>query len=141
MQMSTIPNEFSKYFNNLTATHPICDALGTTLNEGSNLFIYTEPVEATMCVTIIPYGGAPPEPDNYKYETGVQVRLKANSRKRAIETMQAIIHDLHGNGSVCASTNGKVMANQSSPIIFEIQEGGERIITIANFRVKHIKLA
>jgi hypothetical protein len=144
-------NEFRKYFNNLTATNAICVALGTTFVSGTNLFVLNEPSNdvATRCLTIIPYGGAPPSPEGDRQESYVQIRLKTPYPENGLRTMQQIINSLHGNMHVCASNNGKVYAIQSSPIPYgyganygrEGQiEGGEYYIFVSNYRTKHIKL-
>lgn len=131
-------NEISKYLNNLTATNPICDALNTTLTEGKNLFSWQEPMTATQMISIIPYLGSSPQTKD-KYESAVQIRIKAKSNKRAAETGQAIIQNFHKNGNICASKTGIVLANNSNPMFLAPLEGGEWSITVANFTVRHVR--
>lgn len=140
MSTLTIPNEIRKYLDGLSATHPVCAAYTTTLISGDNLYMYSEPAEASRCITIIPYGGAPPREDGIKHEASVQIRLKINSRSTGVKTMQAIINDLDHNDEVCASVNGIVLANQSQPLIINTIEGGETLIIVANFTVKYARL-
>lgn len=140
MSVNTIENEIRKYLGNKTATNPICNSLGTTLTSGTNLFMYEEPSSASQCITIIPYGGSSPTHEGDRQEPAVQVRLKTNSNTKAIRTMQAVINDLHGNDSVCASKPGKIFAVQSNPVRLAPLEGGEIKIVVSSFTVKHIKL-
>jgi hypothetical protein len=137
-----IAAEFKKYFAGLASTHEVCAALGTTLSASSNLFIGIEPSNeiATRCLTLIPYAGAPPSPEGDRQESNVQIRLKIPDSEAGWKTMQSIINDLHGNEDVCASCYGRVSAIQSSPILLEIQEGGEFYIFVSNYSVKHTKL-
>jgi hypothetical protein len=135
-----ISNEFYKYFDGLAATNAICVALGTTFTKGTNLFVDVEPANATQMVTSISYGGGPPDTDKYKYLAGVQVRVKANSIQKSLETNQAIINTLHMNHNICASTNGVVYADQSAPFLLEIVNSGQYYVSISNYTVRYIKL-
>jgi hypothetical protein len=54
--------------------------------------------------------------------------------------MQAVINTLHNNGKVISSTTGVVFANQSAPLLLDIREGGESVIVVSNYTVKHMKL-
>ena len=136
--MNTAVNEISKYLKNLTATNPICTALSTTFTEAGNLFQYGEPMEATQMISIIPYFGASPRSKD-KYETSIQIRVKAKSKKRAGDTGQAIIEVFDRNKNICASANGIVLANNSNPMFLPPQEGGEWEISVCNFTVRHAK--
>lgn len=136
-----ISNEFQKYINNLPATNVVCSALGTSLTFGTNLFVDVEPAIATQMITIIPFSGGPPANDRYKYEGAVQIRVKANSVQKSLETSQALINILHGNTVTCASQPGKVYADQSTPFILEVLEGGKWVISVANYTIRHIKLS
>lgn len=142
MSVNTIENEIRKYLEDKTATNPICDSLGTTLTYGTNLFMYEEPSSgfASQCITILSYGGSPPNKDRRRQEPSVQIRLKTNSNTKANRTMQAIINDLHGNDRVCASQPGKLFAVQSNPIRLAPLEGGEIKVTVSNYNIKHVKL-
>lgn len=135
---TTIANEFHDYFTSLPATSNICVALGGTFTTASNLYIGDEP-EVDECLSIFMSGGGPPDIDGYRQEPEVQLRLKSNSRRTALSTMQSIINTLHHNTRVCSTSRGKVFANQSAPFIFGVREGGEFVISIANFSVKHMK--
>lgn len=137
---NVIINEFRKYFDRLTATNPICVALGDTFTSGSNLFVIIEPSTATKCLTITPYSGSSPRADRLKYESSVQIRLKIRDRQKGIRTMQEIINTIHCNTNVCASANSKCFAVQSSPIVLEMYEGGQYLAYISNFIIKHTKL-
>jgi len=135
-----ISNEFYKFFDGLTATNAVCVSLGTTFTKGTNLFVDYESPAATQMLSVISFGGGPPDADTYKYTSGVQVRVKANSRQKSLEMNQAAINTLHMNQKVCASTNGIVLADQSSPIILEVVNAGQYYITVSNYTVKYIKL-
>jgi hypothetical protein len=135
-----ISNEFRKYFTRLTATAPICVSYGKRLTSGTDLFVIMEPSTATKCITVIPYGGAPPTPEGDRHESAIQIRLKIKDRQKGIRTMQQIINTLHGNTDVCASAKSRVYAVQSTPIVMDMYEGGEYIAYISNFIVKHTKL-
>lgn len=137
---NSIVNEFRKYFHRLTATNPVCVALGTRLRSSTNLFVLEEPSTATRCLTIIPYGGLGPTSEGDRHENNLQLRLKIRNRQKGLRTMQEIINRLHGNTDVCASAKSRVYAIQSSPIPLEVYEGGQYIAFISNFVVKHIKL-
>lgn len=135
-----ICNEFKRYLGNLTATSTVATALGTTLTFGSNLFIDVEPAIATQLVTVISLPGAPPSLEGERQESNVQIRVKAKTVQKSVETTQALINKLHNNTNVCASSAGKVYAEQSSPFIIGHQEGGNYTITVSNYTIKHVKL-
>ena len=80
----SIINKVASYLERLEATSPLCTALGTEFSYGSNLFIIAEPdVDATNLVTVIPYGGLPPNTqDKNKQEGGFQISIKTRSRAR-----------------------------------------------------------
>jgi len=131
-----IASSLKTYLETLTATHDVCDALGTRLVFGANLFIGVEP-EITNCVTIIPYGGAPPSPEGDRQFAALQLRTKTSTAKKSLNIGQGLINLLHNNDSACS---GRINAVQSAPIIIGFTEGGENIITVTNFIVKHVKL-
>ena len=135
---TTVADEFKDYFDSLTATADICVALGTVFDFDTNLFIGVEP-ESDECLSIYTYGGAPPNKDGSRQEPSVQVRFKTSTRRKVLSVMQSIINTLHENDNVCASSPGRVFANQSAPMIIGVREGGEFVVSIANFTVKHIK--
>jgi len=132
--------EIKKYLTNLTATASLCVTLGRTLIASTNLFLFTEPVRATSCMTLIPFAGAPPNKDKIRQDSYVQIRLKTKSIRTTMETLQDTINKLHENESVCASCNGKVFAMQSAPLFLQFTEAGDYAIAVANFQVKHTKL-
>jgi len=135
-----IVREVAKYLNNLNATQEVNVALGTTLSLGNNLFIVYEPQTSATTVTIIPYGGLPPDVDNYKRDANFQIRIKGKGIHSSLKAGQALIDLLHTNESVCASTPGKVFAIQSAPIPLGWEEGGEFLLTVCNFRIRYVKL-
>lgn len=135
-----IYDEVRKYLDGLAATNTVCSALGTTLTAGTNLFIGSEPDDVATCCTIIPYGGAPPSQEGDKQEGTFQIRLKTTSMETGLKTQQAAINLLHNNTKVCASTNGRVSANQSAPITLGYEEAGEYPIVISNYSVRYIKI-
>jgi len=139
MAVGTIVNELVKYFDSLASSSTIVTAFGVSLTDGDNLFMIREPSEATQCITIIPYPGGPPV-DNSKYESSVQIRVKAKNYKRSLETSQAIINALNRNDNVCASTSGIIFAEQSTPIFLFPEEGGEFPISVSNYTIKYIKI-
>ncbi len=134
-----IINEVAKYLDNLTATSQINVSLGTTLNLGKNLFVVYEQPNVATELTIIPYGGLPPNVDKYRQDSSFQLRLKAKNIHSSLKSMQELINTLHENTRVCASTPGKIEAIQSSPVILGWEEA-EYLITVGNFKVKYIKL-
>lgn len=135
---TTIADEFESYFASLPATSNICVAFSDTFTSASNLFIGVEP-EASKCLSIYTYGGESPDIDGYRQNPSVQLSLKSKSRQTALSTMQSIINTLHHNTKVCSTSKGKVFANQSAPMITGTREGGELVIVVANFAIKHIK--
>ena len=132
--------DLKKYFNNLAATNAIYTTFGASLVMGRNLFLFTEPPTATVCMTLIPYSGPPPEPDKLRFESSVQIRLKTKSPRKTMETLQDVINRFHENATICASyCTGMIYANQSNPMLIDISEGGEFYIGVCNFNIKHIK--
>ena len=136
--MATICNKVASYLSNLSATHPACVALGTAFQFSHNMFIGIGPATKSDSIDIIPYGGSSPEPDGYRQNPSIQIRSKTDSRQDGMNLQQALINELHMNG---LSGNGKVYAKQSIPIIFDGGiDGGEYIICISNYDIKHIKI-
>ena len=136
-KMATIYDKVKDYFVGLASDHAICSAFGTTFTFGTNLFIGIEPNVSVSCITIQPYAGPPPTPEGDRQESAMQIRLKTNNRQKAITVQQAIINSLHGNQ---LSGNGYITANNSSPTIIGILEGGEWIISVSNYLIKHVKI-
>ena len=132
----TIASSFKTYFESLTATNDIIDSFGDTFTFGTNLFIGIED-ETNECLSIIPYGGEPPNIDGQRQDAAIQIRLKSEDRKTTLATSQAIINELHGNKELCT---GRVSAIQSTPTYWKDREGGNSTITVSNFNVKHVRL-
>jgi len=135
--MTTIMNSIASHLSNLSATHPACVALGTTFQFSHNMFIGIGPATESDCIDIIPYGGSSPEPDGYRQNPSIQIRSKTDSRQDGINLQQALINELHMNG---LSGSGKVFAKQSIPIILGESEGGEYMICVSNYDIKHVKV-
>ena len=133
----TVINIVASYLSNLTATNPICTAFGSTLTEGTNLFIYSEPYENTDMITLIPYGPSPPAPDGYKQKANIQIRMKSSNRSTLMSTQQAIINTLHMNQ---LGGSGQMMSNTSVPIPLEDLEGGEYKLSVSNFKIIYVKI-
>ena len=136
---TVVTEEFRRYFGNLTATSGICTAAGTTWTEGTNLFVGFE-AQATHCLVIHPYGGGPPTPEGDRQEARIQIMYKSPTRRKVLNVQQSIINTLHNNTNICASSNGRVSAIQSTPIVLGVREGGESVISVSNYTVKHTKI-
>lgn len=122
--MATILNNIASHLINLSATHAITNAFGTTLTFGTNLFIGGCEATETNTITLIPYGGSPPNKDGNRQNPSVQIESRTNSRYKGIETQQALINELHMNQ---LSGQGLIQANQSIPIILGTEKGGRYI--------------
>ena len=133
---TTIADEMKDYLASLTATNVICSDLGATFLWGTNLTIGAE-LNSSVCLTIVPTGGGPPT-DKDKQNASVAIQFKAQTRQKAMSVMQSVINHLHMN-SDCAIPKGKIYAVQSTPILLGAREGGEQIIAVANFNIKHVK--
>ena len=133
----TIFNKISDYLVCLNATQDICSELGTTFTSGTNVFIGFEPDTDNDSLTLIPYGGGSPNPDNNRQSPSVQIRLKTSSRQKALKVQQAIINKLHMNE---LSGSGKMFAIQSAPILMPDTEAGEWMVSVSNFDIKHVKI-
>jgi len=135
---NTICNTVASYLTDLTATNAICSALGATLSFGTNLFIGIEPADKDVSVvTIIPYGGSPPNVDNQRQNPSVQVRVNSITRQGALTIQQSLINELHMNK---LSGEGLMMSNDSAPLLIGSFEGGQKTISVSNYTVKHIKI-
>ena len=132
-----VASSLKTYFLSLAATNAICaELIADRFTFGTNLFIGTEP-ETTNCITIFPYPAGPPSTEGDRHESGLQVKVKASSVYKSLRTSQWIINTLHNNSTICT---GRFTAVQSTPILLGVQEGGEKVITVSNYIVKHIKL-
>ena len=132
----TILNRVASTLDNLTATNPICVALGTTLTFGTNLFLYSEPSTDVTAVTIIPYGGEPPNKDNYRQMSAFQIQMKAESNQTLMNTQQKILEFLNMKQ---LSNQGQVRSRDSAPMIIGVTEGGQFKICVTNYYVTHLK--
>lgn len=127
----------ASYLESRTATNEICNALGTPLERGVNLFLGFMPDEDYDSVTLIPYSGSPPEQDGYRQNPSIQINVRSTSRATALKTGQALINQLHEND---LKGKGKMIAGGSSPMLFKLEEGEEWVIAVTNFDLKHIKV-
>lgn len=134
--MANILNAIASTLEDLSATHYVCSSFGDTFDE-TNLFLGFEMDADIDTVTLIPYGGGASDPDGYRQNPSVQVRLRTTSRYKALDTQQALINYLHMN-----QLNGKgvMYANQSNPLLLGAQDGGEWVISTSNYIIKHVKL-
>lgn len=135
--MRTVCNLIASYLDSLASTNDICVTLGTTLTFGTNLFIGIPPDTTSDFVCIIPYGGSPPHRDKYRQNPRFQITLDTSSRQKSMTVQQSIINELHMN-----NINGSalVTALQSTPILLDVYEGGERITSVSNYEAKHVKV-
>jgi hypothetical protein len=134
--MATILNAIASDLEDLSATHTLCAAFGTTFTD-ENLLLGFEQESDVDVVTIIPFGGTPPNNDGYRQDTYVQVRMKVTSRQVAIEAHQELINYLHNNQ---LNGNGKVFALQSAPSITDAHESGKWVVSTSNYSIKHVKI-
>lgn len=126
----------ASYLTNLTATNDICSELGTLVATGVNLFIGFEPDALVDTITLIPYGGTPPNVDNQRLETSINIRVRAKNSSRAIKVSQKIIEQFSNNH---LNGVGAIRAVQSAPIYLGKLEGGEWSVTTSNYTIKHVK--
>jgi hypothetical protein len=133
---TTICDKLASYFTSLAATNTICSSFGAAFTFGTNLFIGADNAEASQCLVIIPYGGSMPS-DQDKQNPSVQIAVKSKSRRTAMSTCQALINILHRNDSTASKTF--ILANNSCPIMFGTTEGGESVIAVSNYTIKHVK--
>ena len=134
--MTTICDVIADVLDDFTATHAICSAFGTTFTQGTNLFINIEPKVSVDSLTIITYGGGPPENDGYRQYPSVQLRVNTDSYRTGEITTQACIDTFHMHGLGGA---GFMTANQSSSIILGRPESGKKVVTTSNYNIKYIK--
>ena len=131
-----ILNKVASYLENLSATHAICSALGSTMTFGTNLFIGIEPIKTVSTITLIPYSGSPPNMDNQRQTAALQIRLRTNSRYKSLSVQQACIDNLHTN---TLNGNGKMYSRDSAPIIIKSEDNDKWIISVSNYIVKYVK--
>ena len=131
-----IVNVIASYLETLTATNPICSALGDTFTFNTNLFIGFEQEKTVSAVTIIPYPGPKPNIDGQRQTAGIQLRLRTDSKYKALYVQQACIDNLDCNK---LNGNGFMRANSSTPMVIEMQENGKWVISVSNYLVKYVK--
>ena len=141
---NTIADKVASYLEGLN----IYDDFNATLVSATsnttalNLFIGIEPPTPKDCVSIIPYGGAPPLSDKNRQEAFIQIRVRSTKRSRALSTTQYFINTL----TECELENvGKIKCLNSAPIplqpiTIEGREGGELHVMVSNYSIKHIKV-
>jgi len=131
-----VASSLKTFLDGLDSTHEICTEFGSALTFGTNLFIGIEP-ETSECITVIPYGGSTPERQGSRQESALQVRVKASTIQKSLQTSQSMINTLQNNASVCT---GYITAVQSTPIIIGDTESGEYFITVSNYTIKHVRI-
>lgn len=137
--MATLVRKVAAHFESLTATNPIRSNFGAALSFGTNLFIGIVPATPTNCVTIIPYGGAPPDTRTRKAQyPSLQVRVRYNSYQTCYKVTQAVINHMHMKDNFSASIRGIAYAVQSQPIFLEYDES-ENPVMVANFDFRIIQ--
>lgn len=133
MATLTAANVLASYLEGLD----IHDDLNATFAFGTNLFIGqvigTE--DADESLTIKPDGGAAPITD--RQEPLLTLIFRSTSRRKALGVMQALINNLHDNDLGGA---GRMKAISSSPFQLTSTEGGENVLTLADFTIKHVKI-
>ena len=102
--------DLEAYFVNLPATSAICTNFGTTFTSNTNLFIVVEPASPTNSLTIIPYGGSPPDTrTRYAQYPSVQIRIKASTAAKGYKVGQAVINSMHQNDRVGSNIKMKCL--------------------------------
>lgn len=135
--MRTICDVVASYLDSLASSNSICSNLGTTFTFGTNLFIGIPPDTTVDYVCITPYGGSQPNSDSYRQNARFQILFDTSNRQKSLTVQQAMINELHMNNM---NGSGLIIAIQSTPIILNVYEGGERIQTVSNYEVKYVKI-
>jgi len=135
--LSTILNTVASYLSDLSATSAVVTAFGTTLVFGTNMFIGGETATETNTLSILPYGGSPPDIDGNRQNPAIQIRTRTTSRYSGLEVQQALINTLHTNELGGA---GKMFAVQSCPIPLDTELGGRYVVYVSNYQIKHVKV-
>lgn len=133
---TTICNTVASYLTTLTATSNLYSDFGAVLTFGTNLFLYLEPDTPSSCITLIPYQSPGPDQSGYKYESYIQIRVKSTTRQKVINTGQCLINILHNK----EGSSYKIYALNSTPYIFDIRDGGAEIVSVSNYKIKHIRV-
>ena len=137
--MANLVEDLESYFLNLNATSEICTNFGTTFTSNTNLFLVVEPASPTNCVTIIPYGGAPPHTRHrYAQYPSVQIRIKNTNVSTGYKVGQSIINTMHLNDRVGSNIKMKCFARQSSPIFLKYDEE-DYPVWVVNLDVMHVQ--
>ena len=130
--------DLERHFLNLTATSTICSNFGDTFTSNTNLFLVTEPASPTNSLTIIPYGGSPPDTRHRKAQyPAVQIRVKANTAAKGYKVGQAVINTMHMNDRVGSNIKMKCFAKTSAPIFlkFDLEDYP---IWVVNLDIIHV---
>jgi hypothetical protein len=138
--MSSLVEDIGTHFRGLASTHEILTNFGATqFVENSNLFYIVEPATPNNSVTIIPYGGSPPDitHKNAQYPS-CQIRVKASGVAKGYRVTQAIINELHQNNELGSNIPMKCFANQSSPMFLKWDEE-DYPVYVCNFDFMHVK--
>jgi len=137
--MANLVEDLETYFLSLTATSAICSNFGTTFTSNANLFIVVEPASPTNSLTIIPYGGSPPD-NRHKYAQypSVQIRIKASTAAKGYKTGQAVINTMHQNDRVGSNIKMKCFCKNSAPIFLKFDEE-DYPVWVINMDIMHVK--
>ena len=74
----------------------------------------------------------------YKYASYVQIRTKTDSVNTGLNTQQSLIGQLHMNE---LNGRGLMMSLNSAPLLIGTMEGGEYVICVTNYKIRHIKIS
>ena len=130
-----ITNILASYLETLTATNPICSALGDTFTFNENLFIGFEQEKKVSAITIIPYPGPKPNVDNRRQTAAIQLRLRTKSRYKSLSVQQACIDTLNMND---LNGGGRMRANSSTPFVIGSEENDKWQISVSSYIIKFV---
>lgn len=138
--MADLVTDVGTHFRSLASDNEILTNFNATkFVANTNLFYLIEPDTPRECVTIIPYGGGPPDRRHRGAQTpAFQVRVKHTSVARGYRTTQAIINNLHMNDAVGSDIPMKVFAIQSAPMFMGWDEE-DYPVYVCNFDVMLVK--
>jgi hypothetical protein len=138
--MPNLMQDLGLHFTALASSHEILTNMGATqFVENTNLFYIIEPATPNNCVTIIPYGGSPPETGHkWAQAPSVQIRVKADGVAKGYKVTQAVINELDMNVSVGSNIPMKTYALQSAPMFLKWDEEDYPCF-VCNFDIKHVK--
>lgn len=122
--MANFLEDVGRHFESLASTHEILVNFGATqFVDGTNLFYVIEPPTPTDCVTLIPYGGAPPDTGHrFAQYPSMQVRVKADGVAKGYKVTQSVINELHQNVSLGSDIPMACFAQQSAPLFLEFDD-------------------